>query len=146
MEKHLLQHVKRRLQNIGQFVTQIERHAERVELMWERSHDPRRQDSVTSPRQFVYTCEEFKRNNIEPLRKEVDELLSDKLAKPINSRLDTILSLTSAIEQEYSKGFNQILGYEGQAYKVSKAHILDKTRGIRNNLEVINGILGQYVD
>ena len=146
MEKHLLQHMKQRLQYLEGFVAQIEKHAKNVETMWERYHDPRRQDSLVNPRQFVLKCEELKNSNIEPIKREISDLLSHKLARPIESALNAILELLSQIEQEYSKGFNQIRDHEGEAYLVSEVHVLQKTRGIRNNLEAIYDILKTYVE
>ena len=114
--------------------------------MWERYHDPRRQDAIVNPAGFVSNCEKLKQGNIYPIKAEIGELLSNGLAKPIESALNAILESLASIEREYSKGFNKTRGNEGEAYIVSGTHVLNETRGIRNNLEAIYKILKTYVE
>ena len=146
MEKHLLTRIEQKLNNIKDFVRRIDRYINNVEEVWEKYHDPAYQNSVVNPQRFVYKMEEFRNNNVVPLRREVEVLFSENITHAIKEQLQLILGEIEAIKAELSKGMSQIRGSEGWAYRISKEHITQKTRHISEIVEVISGIIKTYVE
>lgn len=135
--------MKERIEFIRTILYQINKHAENTPELYQRYHDPEYQMRHSlSARKFVERLEEFRRANLDPLKREVRELLSQNLSNSITSRLEIISEFLQEMEAEYSKG----LMNNTTAYIVSKEHIWDKTRGIENNLKSIEEILKTYIE